>query len=691
MSVRHRFRRSQGRDRSDASGGSRPGAESLAPMSQLREMVDRFCSVFGAGHKWIALLVGICCVTLTLLAYFQIAWIGQVRDTQHETMLNSLRNSMRLFEWSCQRDLSQFLTAFQEELPTNGKDGVQPYLDRYSYWRESFAHSAVVDRVLVYDSPRPGEGQLLELNFAKRRLESSNWSGHLIDLRYRLDEPAFRAAKYDGAQSHSTWVLHLDSSALVRAAPGLGRERTSAGGEGMSEAAVYLIIMLDMHYLSEHLLPEMVDQYFAGPDGEKLYDVAVLVDGGPYFLYRVPRDRSAVSPRDMVAEGGKYFLYRSGNSIDAGWLRAADSRRRLMADVRIPPPTAKHLELTAAGLSGPASANLPDASISLPADVAEPGGSNPDSDGRPHHGLGDATRTQVVLPEGGALALEIVAKHVAGSLERVVLRQQQVDLAMGSGVLLLLAVAMMLVVVASSRAARLAEMRMDFVAGVSHELRTPLSAIGTMGQNMADGLVASREKVVTYGELIRDNAGRLTKMVEETLQLSAIKAGKKRFRLGEVDVASAVAEAVAHARPMIERAGFELVLDESHELPLVRADPDALQQSLTNLLSNALKYGLKGRWVKIETIESMGDGGREVQIRIHDRGEGVPPSEARHIFEPYFRGAAAANSIAPGSGLGLRLARDLVEGMGGKLTLQSEMGRGSVFTIHLLACELMEA
>ena len=689
MCVRLGIRRSRRMDRSVASGNYPPEDGSLAPMSRYRGVLDWFLGIFG-GVRWVAFLIVICCVTLTLLAFFQVAWVARVRDAQHETMLNSLRNSMRLFEWRFRRDVSQFLTVFQEDSPTNGGDRIEPYLDRFRYWRQSFSHSGVISRLLVYDLSAPGEGQLLELNLAERRLESANWSGHLIDLRYRLDELALRGALHDEAESNSTWVLYPDSSALVRTEPGLGWGRASADRAGEAAIAVYLIALLDVQYLGERLLPEMVDQYFAGPDGQKLYDVAVLVEGGPYFLYRVPRDRSAISPRDMVTDGGKYFLYRSGERIDASWLQTADSRRRMIADIGTPPPVARRWAEAWTLSSGPPSVNSRDGPIPRRAHVAEAGGSSPDSGGRIADGLGGAGRTRVVFASGDALTLELAAKHVSGSLERVVSRQQRINLAMGFGVLMVLAVAMILVVVESNRAARLAEMRMDFVAGVSHELRTPLSAIRSIGENMADGLVTSGDTVVQYGELIRDNGRRLTEMVEQTLQLSAIKAGKKRFQLGAVDVASAVAEVVAQTRPVIERTGFEVVLDEGQGLPLVRADPDALQRSLTNLLSNALKYGRMGRWVKIETIEVMADRGREVQIRVHDRGDGVPASEARHIFEPYFRGVAATKSIAVGSGLGLKLARDLVEGMGGKLTLQSEIGRGSVFTIHLPVRELMD-
>lgn len=694
MRIKHwlrRFPRIPGTELGNIASIPTPANGSHAPVSPIRFVADRVWWLLGARYRWITALIGICCLTLALLAYFQFVWIGQVRKVQHEAMLNSLRNAMRLFESSCQRDLSQFLAVFQSGPPTGEGAGIERDLDRYRYWRQSFHHSAVLDRVLLYDSPSPGDGQLLELNLSDRSLESANWSGHLIDLRYRLDDPALRSVTHGGDGGASTWVLFLDSAALVRAAPGHVREHAMAGSTGSSADVDYLIVLLDIHYLSEHMLPEMVDQYFAGPEGKKQYDVAVMVDGGPYFLYRVPRDRSAIFPHDMVAEGGKYFLYRSGERIDGNWLEAADSRKRLMASTHPPSGTARHLILGGIASSRPALVGSVDGPHSPSEGVAEPGEVVVNSDAQPAHPPGGGVPTRVVLADGGSLTVEIAAKHVSGSLERAVLRRQRIDLAMGFGVLIVLAIAMTFVVIASSNAARLSEMRMDFVAGVSHELRTPLSAIRTMGENMADGVVVSERKVERYGELIRDNARRLMEMVEDTLQLSAIEAGKKPFQVREVDVAAVVTEAVAHTRPMIDQAGFELVLEEGRELPLVQADRDALRQSLTNLLSNALKYGLKGRWIKVETADSIASRGREVQVRIHDRGEGVQASEARHIFEPYFRGAAAAGSVIPGSGLGLKLARDLVEGMGGKLTLHSETGRGSVFTIHLPAIEPKEA
>ena len=116
---------------------------------------------------------------------------------------------------------------------------------------------------------------------------------------------------------------------------------------------------------------------------------------------------------------------------------------------------------------------------------------------------------------------------------------------------------------------------------------------------------------------------------------------------------------------------------------MVRVDEQVLRKSLGDLLSNAVKYGEPGRWVKVETAEGNSSSDREVQIRVHDHGPGVPPQEASKIFEPYYRMARDASSPVPGSGLGLKLVRDRVDLMGGRVTLESKQGRGSVFTIHI--------
>ena len=300
-------------------------------------------------------------------------------------------------------------------------------------------------------------------------------------------------------------------------------------------------------------------------------------------------------------------------------------------------------------------------------------------------------RSAVFFAEGDEGSDWIVtAKHIAGSLDAAVELQRRRDLGVGLGILLLLAGAMAMVLISSQRAKRLPDMQMEFVAGVSHELRTPLAVICSAGDNLAAGVVASAAQVAEYGRLIRDQGRRLSEMVEQSLLFSALRSGKSTFNIESVDVAEIIAETIDEARPAIEQAGFELQQFVERELPPVRADRKALRHSLENLVNNAVKYGAAGRWLKIEAADVGTNGAREVQIRVSDRGIGIPPQETKNIFEAFYRGAAATEAQIEGSGLGLKLAREMALGMGGDLTVESEPGRGSIFTIHLPVAEPAE-
>ena len=373
------------------------------------------------------------------------------------------------------------------------------------------------------------------------------------------------------------------------------------------------------------MLPTFVEQFFAGPDGDRLYEVA------------------------LVAGDDRTFIYRSDPALDHEWLVGADSSTTIRL---VREPSARPLSQ---GLGPQAERRF-----------------QPFGRGR-----------LVVAGSGPTLDIEIAAKHVAGSLHAVVEQQRLWNLAMGFGVLLLLAGAMALVIVSARRAARLAGMQMEFVAGVTHELRTPLSVICSVGENLADGVTATSQHVQRYGELIRDQGRRLADMVEQTLQFAALESGERRFQLGPVDPSAIVQNAVDQALPMIEQAGFALERDETPELPTVTTDERAVQQVLANLLSNAVKYGKPARSVRIESSVERAGIKPEVQIRIRDRGMGIPAKEARRIFDAFYRGAAAGEDNIQGSGLGLKLARDLARGMGGDLSVRSDPGHGSEFTLHL--------
>ena len=245
----------------------------------------------------------------------------------------------------------------------------------------------------------------------------------------------------------------------------------------------------------------------------------------------------------------------------------------------------------------------------------------------------------------------------------------------------LLVAAIVFLVVGSRRMQRLADQKMRFVAGISHELRTPVAAIAMLSRNQADGLAAGPDRVKQYGELIHQQTRRLNDMIEHTLQYAGLHSGLPRRVHEQIDMRNLVREAVDERRRELERGGINIEMAVSEDLPPISGDAKLLRTAVDNLLDNAGKHAAAGRWIRVTTVYSAAH--KEVQVAVEDRGAGIDPADEREIFEPFSRGRAAMETHTPGSGLGLSLVRSAVQAHRGAVTLVSNPGRGSTFTLHL--------
>ena len=232
---------------------------------------------------------------------------------------------------------------------------------------------------------------------------------------------------------------------------------------------------------------------------------------------------------------------------------------------------------------------------------------------------------------------------------------------------------------AATREIAVARLQSDFVASVSHEFRTPITALRQLTELLVSGRVASDEDRRQYYEALARESERLHRLVEGLLNFGRLEAGAMHLRFEPLDVAEFLTSLVAEFEKGAEAHGHKIELAANGAAPQVRADRAALGCVVWNLLDNAVKYSPECPTVWVELRQDRD----RAAIQVRDRGIGIPREEQKRIFLKFVRGAAAKEGSIRGAGVGLAMARQIVEAHGGEIALESQPGRGSIFTVLL--------
>ena len=229
---------------------------------------------------------------------------------------------------------------------------------------------------------------------------------------------------------------------------------------------------------------------------------------------------------------------------------------------------------------------------------------------------------------------------------------------------------------ANQQLRELDRLKTQFVSNVSHELRTPLTNIISSVWLLDHGLEAKREK---YMQTIRRESDLLRRLIEDLLDLSRLDTNKVVPALSPVDLNQLVVTLAAGREQLLTERGLTLHVDIEPDLPAAQADSRMLTQVLTNLMTNAMNYTPSGGTITLSTASGEG----EVSFAVADTGPGIAPEEQARLFERFFRGEAARASSAPGTGLGLAICQEIIQRHHGRLTVDSQPGAGSKFTVWL--------
>ncbi len=229
------------------------------------------------------------------------------------------------------------------------------------------------------------------------------------------------------------------------------------------------------------------------------------------------------------------------------------------------------------------------------------------------------------------------------------------------------------------------QLKSDFLATVSHELRTPLNSIIGFSDLLGTADVLE-DKQRRYADNIQRSGKQLLNMINDILDLAKIESGKMELRLSTFNIGTIVASQCDMARPLSERKNIDLDYETAPGLPLMTHDQGKIEQILNNLLSNAIKFTPDGGRINVTAHR---DRRGDLRLTVADTGVGISESEQVLVFEKFRQGTsvlAGGNAMTreySGTGLGLSIVRELCRLLGGDITLESEIGKGSEFTVHM--------
>ncbi|MDR0842844.1 MAG: PAS domain-containing protein, partial [Acidobacteriota bacterium] len=230
---------------------------------------------------------------------------------------------------------------------------------------------------------------------------------------------------------------------------------------------------------------------------------------------------------------------------------------------------------------------------------------------------------------------------------------------------------------------RLERARRDFAANVSHELRTPLTAIQGFAETLLDGALDDAGNARRFVQIIHEHALRLGRLTDDLLKLAQIEAGGPDLEPRPLAVDKILHSCAEAVRIGAGQKGLALIVGVPPELPLLCADARAIEEIVQNLLQNAIRYTPPGGRIRMEA--AVRDG--EMVLSVSDTGIGIAVEDQRRIFERFYRADAARSRESGGTGLGLAIVKHLAEFHGGRVTVESEVGRGSTFRAFLpLGC-----
>lgn len=265
------------------------------------------------------------------------------------------------------------------------------------------------------------------------------------------------------------------------------------------------------------------------------------------------------------------------------------------------------------------------------------------------------------------------------SVEQLIGKEKQLYLILFIGIITVMLIGIGIMVRAVYHETELSRMKSEFVSNVSHELKTPLALIRMFGETLDEGLVTDEKKRKEFYSIIRKESERLTQLINTVLDFSRMDRGVKQYHFEKTDLVKVVRDSLEAYKFHIRDNGFEIESEFPTEAIILNIDKDAISQAMLNLLSNAVKYSEDKKFILVKVFKNS----ESAFISVTDSGVGIKKEELKKIFEKFYRISVTQEKQTRGNGLGLTLSKHIIQAHGGNIGVESEIGKGSTFTISI--------
>lgn len=602
------------------------------------------------GSRFTIFLIAAVLALVGLLAFLQYRWLGQISDGERERLARTVRSDAERFAEDFNREIQNAYFNFQIPARVWRDENWKEFSDRYDFYKGKTQFPDLIKNFYFVES---GENPaLLKYQTDAQAFASAEWSDELIKLKPKFsgnnltaiseEMPALLMAIYEEPEKIDRILIRTPQTEEIR---GLSPNPPKKIG--------FLIIELDKNVIENKILPDLTKKYFRQNESAD-YKVAV-VNRQHQTIFKTGNIEAADASAKIFHLAPERFMFFASREFMPA-IGGANEKNVIISQLQSRTNTKS--------LPGTREEKI---------DVQVFSREQNSSEEKPRVRILEGQN----MDAAGVWTLNV--QHTDGSLEQFITNTRNRNLAVSFSILSLLAVSIILIFISAQRAKLFAQRQVDFVSSVSHEFRTPLAVIYSAGENLSDGVIRDENKISNYGNLIKREGKKLTAMVEQILEFAGANSGKRKYDFRAVNVNKIIDEAINECQPLIEEKKFTIEKEVAENLPEINADEKALTQAVQNLIVNALKYSNGSKWMKI----SARNGNKKLKITVEDKGIGIEKSELGKIFEPFYRSKKVVDEQIHGNGLGLSLVKQTIDAHGGKISVESEIGKGSRFTIHL--------